>query len=67
VVKNIYSHSSVLGKVDLIVFSGGIGFGNEYLRNEVIKKVKLLGLNKRKMMVVDVDENREIYEQIKDL
>ena len=47
----IGTYSAVLGRVDAIVFTGGIGENSEYVRRQVMNRMKILGLE------LDQDKN----------
>jgi acetate kinase len=57
--KYIGSYSAILGKVDAIVFTGGIGERNKDVRDLIMK-----GLPKYKVIVVDADEELMIGRSI---
>lgn len=58
IVQESFSLVAMLGGVDGIVFSGGIGENNKYIRDEVLKKIKLI--KEVKSYVINVDEQAEI-------
>lgn len=62
VVKYICAYCGVLGGLDALVFSGGIGFNSLEIRQKVLRKLKLLG--KFKVFVLQVDEAEEIARKI---
>ena len=66
IVEKIWGYAGLMQGVDAVVFTGGIGYGNAYLRNTVTKKLKMLGLIKKDIYTIDVDEERVIFDQIKD-
>ena len=56
-VKYIGSYWAILeGKVDAIVFTGGIGAGNAMTRNEVKNKIKFLG----EVKILSIQTNEEL-------
>jgi len=65
IVKQIYAYYGVLQGVDAIVFSGGIGFGNADLRDAVLSKLGLIGVDVSKVFAVDVDEASMIFDALK--
>ncbi len=67
IIQKIGAFTTLMGGIDLIVFSGGIGEGNSYLRKEILDKIKFLGIEKENILTVRVDEELEIFEQIKEL
>ena len=67
IVEKIYAYAGLMGNVDIIVFSGGIGEGNEFLRNQILKKMKLLGITKKDIFAIKINEEKEIAKQIKNL
>ncbi len=67
ITEKIWGYAGLMQGIDALVFSGGIGYGNTYLRNEVLKRVKKLGLTKKDIYVIDVDEEKVIFDEIKNL
>lgn len=55
--KYIGSYMALLGRVDAIVFTGGIGENSEYIREKALENVQL---NFTKILVVKTDEELEI-------
>jgi len=55
--KYIGSYMALLGRVDSIVFTGGIGENSEYIREKVIENINL---NSAKVLVIKTDEELEI-------
>jgi len=66
IVKHIFSHFGLLQGADALVFSGGIGFQNEYIRPEVLKWTEIIGLNSGNTYAFQADEANVIYQYIKD-
>ncbi len=62
VIKHIFSAAGVLGGLDTIALSGGIGTRNEWIQNEI--KKALAPLEPFKLSIVDVDEAEEIRRQV---
>ena len=67
ITENIWAYAGNMQGIDALVFSGGIGYGNAYLRSEVFKRIKKLGLRKKDIYVIDVDEEGVIFDEIKNL
>ncbi len=67
IVQKIWAYAGLMQGVDAVIFSGGIGYGNAYLRGEVYKQVKKLGITKKDVFVIKVDEERLIFNEIKSL
>jgi acetate kinase len=61
--KYIGSYSAILGKVDGIVFTGGIGENDEAMRNFILKDLHF----EAKIFVIKTDEEKEIAQQTKAL
>ncbi len=61
--KYIGSYSAILGKVDAIVFTGGIGENDEAMRNLILQDLHF----EAKVLVIKTDEEKEIAEQTKSL
>ncbi len=64
IVEKISGYVGLLGGIDLIIFSGGIGEGNSYLRKKILERLKFLGINKNKILVFEAGEEEEIFRQI---
>ncbi|MFH0834422.1 MAG: hypothetical protein V2A63_03470 [Patescibacteria group bacterium] len=62
VVEKIFAFAGVLGGVDELIFSGGIGGGSAMIRRKIEAKLKLLKI--RKIKVIRADELEEIALQI---
>lgn len=65
IVEKIWGYAGLMQGVDALVFSGGIGYGNAELRNTIYQQVKKLGLNKKDIYAVDVDEEQVMFNEIK--
>jgi acetate kinase len=61
--KYIGSYIALLGRVDAIVFSGGIGENSDYIREEVMKDLKFEGA----VLVIKTDEELEIANECLDI
>jgi acetate kinase len=61
--KYIGSYSAILGKVDGIIFTGGIGENDEAMRELILKDLHFEG----KILVIKTDEEKEIALQTKAL
>jgi len=64
ILERIGGFMAQMGGVDLIVFSGGIGFKNKFLAKEVMKRLEKT-FGKINFLKVDVDEEEIIFEKIK--
>lgn len=64
ITEKIWGYAGLMGGIDAVVFSGGIGYGNEYLRNTVAKNLKGLGITKKDIYTINVDEERIIFDEI---
>jgi acetate kinase len=51
---------ALLGGVDLLVFTGGIGEHSEHIRSAATKGLEPLGLTAEKIRVVPTEEERQI-------
>lgn len=65
IVQIIFAYTGLMQGIDAVVFSGGIGYGNADLRNTIYKKIKILGLQKKDMYRIDVDEEWVMFNQLK--
>jgi len=59
--KYIGSYMAILGRVDAIVFSGGIGENSSYIRNEVMKSELFKNIN---TLVIKTNEELEIANEV---
>ena len=66
IIERISGFAGLMGGIDLIVFSGGIGFKNKYLAKEVIKRLEK-AFGKINFLKVEVDEEKIIFEKINKL
>lgn len=66
-VKQIFAYYGLLQGADALTFSGGIGFGNEYLRTRILEKTKLIGLTEENSFVLQSNEAKEIFETVTNL
>lgn len=62
ITEKVFGYAGLMQGVDAIIFSGGIGYGNKYLRDTVSKKVKMLGINKDDIYPIDIDEEKLMFE-----
>jgi acetate kinase len=58
--KTIGSYMALLGGVDLLVFTGGIGEHSDQIRSAATDGLESLGLTTEKIQVVPTDEERQI-------
>jgi acetate kinase len=58
--KAIGAYIALLGGVDLLVFTGGIGEHSDYIRTEVLDGLKALGLTADKIQIVPAEEELQI-------
>ncbi len=59
--KYIGSYMAILGRVDAVVFTGGIGENSEYIRRRVLDSALFASL---KVLVIKTDEELEIAQQV---
>lgn len=50
---------------DALILSGGIGANNEYLKNDLWKKIKILGIEKKQIFQIESQEGKLIFDKIK--
>lgn len=62
--KYIGAYFVVLGRCDLLIFTGNIGFGSIKVRNMILKDLSIL--NKAKILAIKTDEELAIADKIKD-
>lgn len=65
VVQHIFTCYAFLQGADALVFSGGIGFRNEYIRPEILKWTDIIALDASNTYAFRADETRTIFETIK--
>lgn len=58
--KVIGAYSALLGGVDLLVFTGGIGEHSNYVRSKAVNGLEFLGLCADKIQIVATEEERQI-------
>jgi len=58
--KYIGSYIALIGKIDAIVFSGGIGENSQEVRDEVCKEMEHLGVTSKKIFVIKTNEELEM-------
>jgi acetate kinase len=58
--KTIGAYTALLGGIDLLVFTGGIGEHSEYVRNAATRGLEPLGLTANKIQIVPAQEERQI-------
>jgi acetate kinase len=58
--KVIGAYAALLGGVDLLVFTGGIGEHSEYVRSAITTSLEFLGLTANKIQVVPAQEEKQI-------
>lgn len=61
IIAEIYRCYAVLQGADALIFSGGIGFRNIYIRPDILKETKLIGLTKENTHAFQADETRAIF------
>jgi acetate kinase len=65
--KTIGAYIALLGGIDLLVFTGGIGEHSEYVRNASAVGLEELGLTAEKIKVVPAEEEKQIARHCRDL
>ncbi len=55
--KQIFAFSGVLGSVDIITLSGGLGFENRFFKRDLYSKIKHLPIREEQILKVEVDEH----------
>ncbi len=58
--KAIGAYVALLGGVDLLVFTGGIGEHSDYVRSAVTNGLEFLGLTAGKIKIVPAEEEQQI-------
>ncbi len=67
IIQKIFAYAGNMQGIDTVVFSGGIGYGNKYLRDAVTKKLKILGLSKKDIYSIDIDEEFVMFNELQNL
>ncbi len=67
IVKQIYAYHGILQGAEAIIFSGGIGYGNEYLRSRILEKTALIGLTAENTYVIQASEAKTIFDIVSNL
>ena len=62
--KYIGSYIALIGKVDAIVFSGGIGENSKEVRDEVCKNMEHLGISLNNIFVIKTNEELEMAREV---
>jgi acetate kinase len=65
--KTIGSYAALLGGVDLLVFTGGIGEHSAYVRDRVTESLEFLDLQADKIMVIPTQEELQIARHCRNL
>jgi acetate kinase len=65
--KAIGAYMALLGGVDLLVFSGGIGEHSAYVRSAATQGLEALGLKPPIIQVVPADEERQIARHCREM
>ena len=65
--KVIGSYMALLGGVDLLVFTGGIGEHSDYVRRRSTEGLETLGLTADKISIVPTEEERQISRHCRNL
>jgi acetate kinase len=65
--KAIGSYMALLGGVDLLVFTGGIGEHSDYVRRRSTEGLETLGLTADKISIVPTEEERQISRHCRNL
>ena len=61
--KQIFAFAGVLGAVDLILVSGGLGFKNEFFTDDLYKEIRHLPIRKAQIIKAHVDESKVILKK----
>ncbi len=63
IVKQIFAYYGILQGCDLLTISGGIGYGNAYLRSRLLSQLEIIGITEGKVFVIQADEARVLFEE----
>lgn len=62
IVKQIFAYYGTLQGCDSLVFSGGIGYGNAYLRSQVLRRLKIIGITEENTYAIKANEAMVLFE-----
>ena len=65
--KTIGAYMALLGGVDLLAFTGGIGEHSDYIRSKATQGLELLGLTPDKIHIVTAQEERQIARHCREM
>ena len=65
--KTIGAYMALLGGVDLLAFTGGIGEHSDYIRSKATEGLELLGLTADKIHIVTAQEERQIARHCREM
>ncbi len=55
--KTVFAYYGILGGVDLLVLSGGLGFNNEFFANDLFNTLAILNLERNQMIKLKINED----------
>ncbi len=67
IIKQIFAYYGTLQGCDALIFSGGMGYGNAYLRSVILDKLAIIGITEENTFVCEVDEARVLFENCKNI
>ena len=62
-VKQVFAYYGVLQGCDLLIISGGVGYGNAYLRSRLLSQLEIIGITQERVYVTQADEARVLFEE----
>ncbi len=65
IVKQIFAYYGTLQGCDALTFSGGIGYGNAYLRSRVLRQLKIIGITEQNSYAIKANEARVLFDNAK--
>ncbi len=65
IVKQIFAYYGTIQGCDALIISGGIGYGNTYLRSKILESLSIIGISEENTFVIKADEARVLFENTK--
>ncbi len=62
IVQQIFAYYGTLQGCDALIFSGGMGYGNAYLRSVILAKLAIIGITEQNTYVYKADEAMVLFE-----
>jgi acetate kinase len=66
-IEKIFAFIGKMNGVDKIIFSGGTGYGNSFLRKRVAERLKIFNIAEKDFFITKIDEEKVIFNKVVDL